>query len=398
MTQTADFIIVGGGVTGLLSALFLQELTGGKVILLERHYMGSGQSHRAAGVCRALVREPAVAKALSESLSYFQTFSERFDEELLVHAAGYHLLAEPEQSESIEEAMAAAGEAGCEAQKIDSREAAELQPGLREDDQTLYVFEPGAIHLDPMPTLQAIRRLAQRRGVKIKEGCEVNDILLRGDEVCGVESSCGRFHGPQILMASSFWGAGQLSRLGVDLPVYSHRAEMAFFQVPSKTTFTLRRILSDARPLLYLRPEGDQQMFVGRRDRDLIESVSDMEAQDPDQYKQTAEFESVVDIHRRLAITLPPMQAGFVHRTYACVYDMTPDSMPVLDRASSVKGLYFAIGFSGGGFSLSPWVGRAMAEFMVHQNRPAQIDGFDLNRFAEGRAFDWSNVARTSSS
>ena len=93
MTQTADFIIVGGGVTGLLSALFLQELTGGRVVLLERHYMGSGQSHRAAGVCRALVREPAVANALSESLSYFQTFSERFDEELLVHAAGYLLLA-----------------------------------------------------------------------------------------------------------------------------------------------------------------------------------------------------------------------------------------------------------------------------------------------------------------
>ena len=43
MTQTADFIIVGGGVTGLLSALFLQELTGAKVVLLERHYMGSGQ-------------------------------------------------------------------------------------------------------------------------------------------------------------------------------------------------------------------------------------------------------------------------------------------------------------------------------------------------------------------
>ena len=139
-------------------------------------------------------------------------------------------------------------------------------------------------------------------------------------------------------------------------------------------------------------------MFVGRRESDRIESVSDMEAQDPDQYKQTAEFESVVDIHRRLAITLPPMQEGFVHRTYACVYDMTPDSMPVLDRASSVKGLYFALGFSGGGFSLSPWVGRAMAEFMVHQKRPTQIDGFDLNRFGEGRAFDWSNVARTSSS
>jgi sarcosine oxidase subunit beta len=86
------------------------------------------------------------------------------------------------------------------------------------------------------------------------------------------------------------------------------------------------------------------------------------------------------------------MSDGFVHRTYACVYDVTPDEMPILDRAVSVGGLYFALGFSGGGFSLSPWVGRAMAEFIFEQKTPPQIERFDLNRFAEGRTFNWSNV------
>jgi len=75
---------------------------------------------------------------------------------------------------------------------------------------------------------------------------------------------------------------------------------------------------------------------------------------------------------------------------------MTPDEMPILDRADSVRGLYYAMGFSGGGFSLSPWVGRAMAEFIVQQQTPSQIQRFDLRRFAEGRPFDWSNVETTS--
>jgi len=133
-------------------------------------------------------------------------------------------------------------------------------------------------------------------------------------------------------------------------------------------------------------------MFVGWREGDRFHSVDDLVAQDPDNYKQTAEFETVTDMHRRLAVTLPPMADGFVHRTYACVYDMTPDEMPILDRAAPVRGLYFALGFSGGGFGLSPWVGRAMAEYIVHQQAPKRIERFDLNRFAEGRSFDWSNV------
>jgi len=37
-----------------------------------------------------------------------------------------------------------------------------------------------------------------------------------------------------------------------------------------------------------------------------------------------------------------------------------------------------------------------MAQFIVEQQTPSQIERFDLNRFAEGRIFHWSNVDTTS--
>ena len=67
--------------------------------------------------------------------------------------------------------------------------------------------------------------------------------------------------------------------------------------------------------MLYLRPVGSRQMFVGWRECDRLHGVQDMVAEDPDDYNQTAHFESLVDMHRRLAITLPPMADGFVHPT-----------------------------------------------------------------------------------
>ena len=53
--QPADVVIIGGGVTGLSTALHLAQARVGRVVVLERHHVGAGQSGRAAGVVLALV-------------------------------------------------------------------------------------------------------------------------------------------------------------------------------------------------------------------------------------------------------------------------------------------------------------------------------------------------------
>jgi glycine/D-amino acid oxidase-like deaminating enzyme len=185
-----------------------------------------------------------------------------------------------------------------------------------------------------------------------------------------------------------------LQKAGIDAPVYPHRAEMAFFAVCPESPHRLLRIVSDARTLLYLRPEGTDQMFVGWREGDRISTVADLAAVDPDNYRQTSHYASLADMQRRLIRTLPFMAEGFVHRTYACVYDYTPDGMPILDEAAALPGLYFALGFSGGGFSLSPWVGSAMAKFIVTGVKSPGMKLLRLSRFREGQFVSWANSVR----
>jgi glycine/D-amino acid oxidase-like deaminating enzyme len=178
-----------------------------------------------------------------------------------------------------------------------------------------------------------------------------------------------------------------LATLGIEVPVYAHRVEMGFFQEPANSTMHCYRILSDARTVLYLRPEGHNQIFVGWRD-----SAKEFKAADPDNYWQTAQYERLADMHRRLIRTLPFMAEGFIHRSYACVYDHTPDAMPILDRAESLEGLYFSLGYSGGGFSLSPWVGAVMARYMVEGVKSPEMKMLRASRFGEGELLDWNNV------
>ena len=391
MSQKIDVVIVGGGVTGLSTGLHLKELGVEDVVILERHSIGSGQSGRAAGVLRGTVRHPTVSETQLEGQTFLQSFEARYGIPILVNHTGYMLVATEGEREHVDRTFEVANQAGCDLQRIDAEAATELQPGLGTEEGCTYLFEPGAIYVDPMPATQAFFLAARNLGVRIIEGCEVGNILVQDEKVYGVESAMGNFEAPTILIATSVWGQPQLARIGVDVPVRPHIAEMGFFQVPLHSDYRLNRTIFDARAKLYMRPEAELRMFVGRRESDYYESNG--VAIDPDNYKQTANFHSLQEMHKNLEITLPFMSEGFVHRTYACTYDVTPDEMPILDKAESVEGLYFAIGFSGGGFSTSPWVGKRMASFMAEGIKPQDMEVFGLERFAKGELIRWSNTA-----
>ncbi len=390
MSRRADVIIVGGGITGLSTALHLKQRGVTDVVVLERHFIGAGQSGRAAGIIRATVQHPTVSATQLEGQAFFDSFESRYGIPLDVNRVGYLLIAQSHEREYVEQTAAVAKKSGCVLSEIDSHEAADLQPGLNAEDDCIYLYEPGAIFVDPMPATHAVLLAAKALGVTVLEGCEVGTIRVEGDKVSGVESAAGRFEAPSLLIATSVWGQPQLSALGVDVPVRPHIAQMAFYQVPPASPFRLRRIIFDSRANLYMRPEHELQLFAGRKERDFIET--DSNSIDPDNYRQTATHQAVADMSRKLAVTLPFMSQGFVHRTYACTYDITPDEMPILDRATTIRGLTFAVGFSGGGFSTSPWVGKRMADLIADGSNPNDLQLFNRERFDKGKLIRWSNT------
>lgn len=390
MVQGADVIIVGGGITGLSTALHLKQRGITNVVVLERHFVGSGQSGRAAGVIRATVQHPTVSMTQLEGQAFFESFESQYGIPLQVNRVGYLLVAQPHEREYVEGTATVAKQSGCVLSEIDAHEAADLQPGLNVAGDCIYLFEPRAIFVDPMPATHAVLLAARALGVIVMEGCEVADIRVKGDQVVGVDSSAGRFAAPNLLIATSVWGQPQLAALGIDVPVKPHIAQMVFYHVPPTSGLRLCRIIFDSRANLYMRPEHETQLFVGRKERDFVESDGNLI--DPDNYRQTATHHAVADMSRKLAVTLPFMKRGFVHRTYACTYDITPDEMPILDRATTIRGLYFAIGFSGGGFSTSPWVGRRMADLIADGTKPKELRLFNLERFAKGDLIQWSNT------
>ncbi|MCH8310528.1 MAG: FAD-binding oxidoreductase, partial [Chloroflexi bacterium] len=104
-------------------------------------------------------------------------------------------------------------------------------------------------------------------------------------------------------------------------------------------------------------------------------------------FQQTGRLLMFPMSHRRAA------EANFANAIcrggYGELYAMTPDGNPILDSSAVVDGLYWAVGFSGHGFKLSPVVGRMVAELIVQSDSADYpIREFRASRYAEGQPLE----------
>ncbi len=97
------------------------------------------------------------------------------------------------------------------------------------------------------------------------------------------------------------------------------------------------------------------------------------------------DMEFVLDVLERMQRRWPDFENAKLFRGWGCLYCITPDWMPILDRHSDVPGYFICTGMSGHGFKLAPAVGEMMAELiMTGSCEEPDISDYRLTRFDEG--------------
>ena len=76
MQQSADVVIIGGGVMGCSMLYNLAKLGVTNSVLVEQDVLGSGSTGRSQAICRMHYSNPVTASMAWESLKYFSNFGE----------------------------------------------------------------------------------------------------------------------------------------------------------------------------------------------------------------------------------------------------------------------------------------------------------------------------------
>ena len=380
MTQSADVVVIGGGVTGASTAYHLARRGVRNVILLEKDLLASGPTGRSSACVRQHYSTPETCRMVLQALRFFENFAEHTGGRTAGFVrTGYLLGVDDRLRKPMEASVAMQRSVGIDSRLVTPEEMREIEPRLRIDDLTAGCYEPDAGSADPASTTQGFAGAAREMGVRIMEQTSVTGIRVDGDRVTAVETSRGSIETRKVVNAAGAWAHRIGALAGVDIPITVCRHKIALVAWPEGARQP-HPMVYDFVTNIYTRPETGDMILVGPLDSDEL-----LDRADPDAYREGLNLDESTDLLARAATRFPVLEQGAVEKAYAGCFDVTPDWHPVLDETGP-GGFYVAAGFSGHGFKLSPAVGDMVAKLVCEGKKPGDdVHAFRLSRFAEGK-------------
>ncbi len=372
--NTAEVVVIGGGVMGASTAYHLAQHGGARVVLLEREpFFGQGATGRCAGGIRHQFGTAINIQLSIHSLRMLDEFEAETGQPALVRKCGYlFVLTREEDFAEFRQNLELQHSLGVMTEWLSGDEVRQLAaPGVFPDALAgTFCAQDGLA--DPNSVVMGYVNAARKRGAVCLTEVSVTGIEVSGDHVSGVTTHQGRIAARAVVNCAGPWSAAVGRMVGLELPVVPLRRQWLTTtplpSLPPRFPFVI-----DFAQSLYFHPEG-AGLLTGMSNPN--ETAGEDQSVDPD-------WEL---IHMEAAIKRMPLleRAGVASR-WAGLYEVTPDAHPLLGP-TPVDGFYLLTGFSGHGFMHGPIGGKLLAE-MITLGRAQTLDVSALaySRFAEGK-------------
>jgi glycine oxidase len=375
--ETADVVIVGGGVIGLAIARALRQRGVPDVVLIERGQLGAEASWAAGGIlvpqveadraddffrlaCASRDMYPAFASALSQESA--------IDVELDTTGTLYLGFTEVDESESRHR-YAWQTEAGLAVELLSAPDALSLEPCVSSTVRCALRF-PNDTQVENRKLLEALAMANKKLGVRMVTDCEVRAVRAEHGKVRAVETSLGVISAPVVVLAAGAW-TSIINSPDASLPaieVEPVRGQMLCFKADSPVA---RHVLYSSRG--YLVPRRDGRVLAG----------STAEQVGFDRGVTAEGINAIKTMTREIA----PSIAGLpLVSSWSGFRPRAADHLPVLGPCEEIEGLFYATGHYRNGILLAPVTGELIAKAIVEGKTPPLLRAFSPGRFRSTKA------------
>jgi glycine/D-amino acid oxidase-like deaminating enzyme len=379
-----DVAIVGGGFTGLWTALELRERDpSARVALLEADICGAGASGRNGGFAMTWWSKFTTLAAMAgpEQARELATRSSRAVAQI-GEFARQHGISDAFAPDGWLWAATNPGQVGAWAATNAAIAASGATP-LRELDRAEAaaltgspvhlggVLDPTVAAVQPARLARALREAVLAAGVEIYEGTPVRS-LAAGDAIpvthpshpgsgaTTLHTPGGRVRAEQVVLATNAWSA-RIPELGRGLVVVASDI-IATEPIPERLDalgLTSQVTISDSRRLVnYYRRTPDGRLLFGRGGGTLA-FASRIGASFDDPGRRTA------GVHSQLARIYPSLWDVPLSHTWSGPVDYSLSGLPFFVRLTALPGVLAAVGFSGDGVGPTRLAGEILAEMLL---------------------------------
>ena len=357
--KTFDVIVIGSGSVGNPAACFLAQ-AGLKVLVIERRpASGQGDNKAAIGGVRATHSDPGKISTCIESLKIFSTWEEQYGFHVGWKEGGYCFPVFDEKIEAtLKGLLPIQKKFGLVIDWVGPERIAELIPGIVTKDLRGGTFSPHDGQVSSILAPMAFEREAKNNGAVYHFNERVTGYLREGDRITGVVTVKGEYASAEVVLAAGADAAEHSEWLGFDVPVVpdSHEAGIS-----APVEQFLEPLVVDLRP----GPEGRTANFYFGQNAEgqIIFCYTPKELFLGTNRESLSEFLPI--LANRMISLVPRLKNLLIRRIWRGCYPMTPDGVPIIDRAPGLEGLVLAVGMCGQGFMMGPGVAKNVTSLIV---------------------------------
>ena len=371
MSNTADVIIIGGGIHGVSLAFHLAE-RGLKPLVLEKNFIAAGATGRSSGMVRMHYDVRQDSELAWVSFGYFRNWAERVGGDCGFTRTGFIQFVAREHEAALRKNTAMQQEIGIPTFLITADDVNRLAPAFLTDDFDFAAYEPESGYADPSAAAASFGTAAKEKGARILQDCAVTGVIVESGVVKGVHTSQGDFFAPVVVNAAGPWAEGLNQMAGLDIPYTTWRHDTMFVGVPREMGPHFPGAI-DFPNEMYFRPETGGLMLVGLEDGNPL---GDSPEGDTD-HAIKGFVERAIE---RICQRIPVMENSYLHTAHGGYDGFTPDQHPLLGQVGP-EGFYLQCGMSGTGFKIAPAIGLCMSELILD----GQAKTVDISIYHPGR-------------
>jgi glycine/D-amino acid oxidase-like deaminating enzyme len=377
VSDQADVVIVGAGVTGVSAALYAAK-SGARTICLDRGFANAeasggnaGSLHlqllswdfgdRAAGDGSAAL---ATLVLQQESIELWRTLEKQTNSDFEMQLTGGMMVAESaSQIEFLERKVRAENSVGIVSQVIDSARMRQIMPAIA-DCMVAAAWCPGEGKINPLIATPALVQAAKAHGAVIEEQAPVTAISRTGSGYT-IQTPVGMVRTPRIIIAAGGWSAQVGAMLGVRIPVHGAPLQMI---VTEPAPALVPCLLAHADRHLTLKQARAGSLIIG--------GAWTAETSPAGQSRVLAE--SLEGNLWVAAHTVPRLSDLHVLRSWAAM-NVDIDGAPLLGRLPGQPRVVVAA--TANGYTLGPIMGREAAAMALQDSVPLKLHRFGFDRF-----------------
>jgi sarcosine oxidase subunit beta len=372
-----DVVIIGAGGHGLATAFYLASKQGIRsVAVLEKGYLGGGNTGRNTQVCRSNYFYPESGAFYEHSLKLFERLAQDLNFNVMFSQRGVlSVCNSPHELEIFRRWANAIRMNGIDSRMLSRKDIKALVPGINLDCRFPiaggFIQDRGGMARHDA-VAWAYARQASGAGVDIIQQCEVTGMEVSDSRVSAVRTTRGTISAGRFALCAAGHSSHLAAMAGLRLPITSIPLQA---MVTEPVRPILNTVMMSAKIHAYVSQSDRGELVIGGG-ADLYNSY----AQRGGLPVQTASVAALIEL-------LPFLGRLRMMRQWAGVCDMAYDVSPIVGK-TPVENLYVSTGWGTGGYKAIPAGGDTLAYTIAHDSPHALLEPFQLGRFESGRLVD----------